>query len=120
MKKWIGLTSLGVALGVAVFFIRRESVSLYLAAVDALTLSGGGVFLFSLLGWLLRVESADGIGYALRAGMIGLFPFARAQSFRSFKKERAKKRKAEWEEWDGVWFGLFLFLIGVAFSCLVR
>ena len=120
MKKWTGFIMIGVALGAAVFFIRRESVSFFTAAVDGVTLSGGGILLFCLLGSLLRAEGADGMRYAMKAGVLGLFPFMRAQSFRLFKKERAERRKQEGEEGSGAWFGLFLFLIGVAFSCLMR
>ncbi len=116
MKKTVGLVFVGVALGVGVFFLRRETVSFFTSALDALTLSGGTIVSFSLLGCFLNGESADGICYVVKAGFLGLFPFARAQSFRLFKEERREKRKKTGLDKDSLWFGGLLFLIGVALS----
>ena len=118
MKKTVGLMLVGVALGVGVFFLRRETVSFFTSALDALTLSGGTIVLFSLLGCFLNCESADGICYAVKAGFLGLFPFGRAQSFRLFKEERREKRKKTGLDKESLCFGGSLFLIGGVLSFL--
>ena len=116
MKKTAGLILIGAVLGVSVFFLRKETVSVFTSALDALTLSGGAIFVCSALFGLLGGESGDGIGYAMAAGVLGLLPFARVQSFRRFKEERREKRKKTGLDKESLWFGASLFLIGVALS----
>ena len=115
MKKAVRLILKGVSVGVAVFFMRKD-VSFFTSAVDALTVAGGGICLFTLFSSAFHSESADGMRYAAISGLLGLFPFLRAQSFRSFKEERKERRKKEGVDRESVLFGLTLFLIGAALS----
>ena len=124
MKKAAALFIVGVLIGIGVFYLRKENATPLILAVDALTLSGGGIFLVAALSSLLTGESADGIGYAARAGFLGLFPFARAQSFRRFKEERREKREKTGEkkglDRESVLFGATLFVIGAVLAVLFR
>lgn len=119
MKKAVVLVFMGSVLGALVFFLRRDVVCFITAACDALTLSGGAILLFSSFGFVMSGESADGIRYAFKAGLLGLFPFARTQSFRRFKEERREGRGKRSVDKESLWFGGSLFLMGVVLSFFI-
>ncbi|MBQ8320415.1 MAG: hypothetical protein IJX81_06000 [Clostridia bacterium] len=115
MKRIALLFLEGIAFGVAAFLLRRGSVSAYAAACDALTLSGGAILVVGIFARLAGVGAMDGIRYVAACGLKGLFPFARTQSFRVFKEERAQKVQKRGGS-DRLFFGGTLFSVGLFFA----
>ena len=115
----VGLWMEGAAVSFASLLLRRGAVTGAVAVCDALTIAGGWLLCRAVFLKLLGSEAADGIGYAARCAVWGLFPFARMQSFRRFKEERAQKRKVERRDGATLLFGALVFCSGLVFSVFV-